>query len=234
MKYDIVYILKNNIETDEIRYSLRSVEKNFPYRKIWFYGGCPEGITPDEHVEMSQKGANKWEKVNSTLKAVCKNDDITEDFWLFNDDFFVMKKTRNIKPYIKGTLQQRVRSINNKHGGVSTKYSRQLAAAMNILVNNNCDQLDYALHIPMLINREKGFETIRRFPMCPMFRSLYGNYWKIGGEIVPDVKVFGNNDFSRDTTFLSTDDKAFERGPAGEYIRNKFNEPSKYEEDAMT
>ena len=38
MKSDIVYILKNGEISDEIIYSIRSVCKNFPYRKIWIYG----------------------------------------------------------------------------------------------------------------------------------------------------------------------------------------------------
>ena len=37
MKHDVVYLLKNNYKsTDELRYSIRSVVKNFPYRKIVF------------------------------------------------------------------------------------------------------------------------------------------------------------------------------------------------------
>ena len=62
-KHDIVYILKNNYTSDELTYSIRSVCKNFPYRKIWFYGGAPEGIMPDVFVEYQQSGNNKWENV---------------------------------------------------------------------------------------------------------------------------------------------------------------------------
>lgn len=234
MKHDIVYILKNNISSDEIRYSLRSVEKNFPYHKIWFYGGCPDGIKPDEYVEVIQSESTKWARATSTIKAACQNDEITEDFWLFNDDFFIMKRIRVVKPMYRGTLQQRVKSIAEKHGGLSTRYSRQLSAAAHLLKLKDLDQLNYALHVPMLINRKKALEVFEAFPDNMMFRSLYGNYWNIGGKNVPDVKVLVDKDYSTETAFLSTSDKSFEKGLVGEYIRNKFNEPSKYEEDAMT
>ena len=71
-KHDIVYILRNDIDSDEIRYSLRSVEKYFPHGKVWFYGGKPAGIEPDEYVKVIQQGASKYAKVTNTLSAVVK------------------------------------------------------------------------------------------------------------------------------------------------------------------
>ena len=47
---DIVYILKNDVEPNELRYSLRTVEKNFPHGRVFFFCGCPQGITPDRFV----------------------------------------------------------------------------------------------------------------------------------------------------------------------------------------
>ncbi len=44
---DVVYILKNDIKSDELRYSLRSVCESFPCRNVVFIGGCPNDITPD-------------------------------------------------------------------------------------------------------------------------------------------------------------------------------------------
>ena len=45
---DVVYVLKSNIDPEELRYSLRSVEKNFPHRYVWFVGSQPEGFKPDK------------------------------------------------------------------------------------------------------------------------------------------------------------------------------------------
>ena len=73
-KYDVVYILKNDIKTDEIRYSLRSIEQNLPHKNVWFVGGQPAGLKPDKALPMKQKGILKWEKARSSLLAICKND----------------------------------------------------------------------------------------------------------------------------------------------------------------
>lgn len=229
MKYDVVYILKNNMESDEIIYSLRSVEKNFPYRKIWFVGGCPGTIAPDVWMNFTQQGETKWQKATSAIAAACKNDDITEDFWLFNDDFFIMKRIRVLKPMIRGTLQQRCKDIEANNNGLQSMYSRQLHKTIHVLKLNGYPQLDYALHVPMLINRRKALEVIDAFPKCPMFRSLYGNYCGIEAETVKDVKVRGMNSWPKDARLLSTDDMSFYHGKVGEYIRESFPDPSKYE-----
>ena len=227
---DIVYILKTNAPPNELRYSLRSVVKNFPYSRVWFYCGCPAGIEPDIFVAHDQIGDNKWEKVRSSLLKIMDNDDISEDFWLFNDDFFVMKPvTEQPPPYICGSLMKRVTGI-EANGGASG-YSRQLFKANKQLLKAGYDTLDYALHIPMLINRKKAKEALELFPDIPMFRSVYGNVAKIGGVVRKDVKVFTNDIFDEDSDYLSTNERSFSEGKVGKYIRECFPQKCKYEQD---
>lgn len=154
-------------------------------------------------------------------------------FWLFNDDFYVLKRVRSEKPYIRGTLQKRVKDIESKHMGMQTAYSRQLRRTIHVLKRNGYKQLDYALHVPMLINRKGAIEVINTFPDSPMFRSLYGNYFDLGGTQIDDVKIQGDGEVPEDAKFLSTNDKSFIKSPVGDYIRSRFTEPSKYESDAQ-
>ena len=81
-KYDIVYCLKEAWTNEELRYSLRSVEENFKYRMVVFYGGCPGKLTPDRHVRVIQSQPTKWERVRNMLYLICDDDELTEDFWL--------------------------------------------------------------------------------------------------------------------------------------------------------
>jgi len=230
VKHDIVYILKNPYDSDELKYSLRSVCKNFPYRKIWIYGGRPDGIEPDEMVELVQHGPNKWQKVSNTIRLICQNEEITPDFWLFNDDFFVMQKVKTVTPMLSGTLWARAKKITNKYGGNDSRYSAQLKETARALRDKGYDRLDYALHVPMLINRKKGLRTLDTFPNYPMFRSLYGNQHKIGGVVVDDVKIQNEIDKPKgNEVFLSTDDSSFEKGVVGRYIREAFPDKCKYE-----
>lgn len=228
-KHDIVYILKNDIRPDELKYSLRSVEQNMTYKAVWFYGGCPAELKPDHYVRLTQHGATKWEKVAETLAVAFRNDDLTEDVWLFNDDFFILKKLTTTQPMVQGSLAYRCQKIKAQEGKPSP-YSEQLMRTLAVLKADGKDRLDYALHVPMLINRKRGLEVLQKFPGVPMFRSLYGNYYKIGGTLTDDVKITDNETVpGKDWRFVSTSDGSFEQGRVGDYIRQTFKDPSKYE-----
>ena len=227
-KHDIVYILKNGIDSDEIRYSLRSVEMNFPHRRVWFYGGKPKGITPDEYVKVIQEGDSRYSKVTNTIKQVCRNNEITDSFWLFNDDFFVMQPiTEEFAPLISGTIEERVQYIINRHGSKS-KYARNLERTGEVLRAKGYGDLCYAIHAPILINRRTALAAMAAFPGESMFRCIYGNYAGGQAQKICDVKVFGNEEPLTDTAFLSTDDAAF-ASTAGRYIRDRYPGASRWE-----
>lgn len=225
-KHDIVYILRNDINesTDELRYSLRSVERNFPYNKIYFYGGKPKGLQPDVQIELQQQGFSRWQKVCNTLHQVCLNDDITPDFWLFNDDFFVIRKqTDDIPVWYKNVSVRKRCDELRKNGGVSF-YQRQLLATANKLSLKGYGDIDYSLHIPMLINRAKALEALNLWSTAPMFRTLYGNYCKLGGILRADVKIQDLETVpDPGADFLSTNEASFKNGEVGKFIRKKFN-----------
>ena len=88
---DIVYILKEDVDPYELTYSLRSVEKNFPHRKVWFVCGQPEGLIPDGRIIHRQHSTIRGERTRESMWKIIRNPDITEEFFLFNDDFFIMK-----------------------------------------------------------------------------------------------------------------------------------------------
>ena len=90
--------------------------------------------------------------------------------------------------------------------------------------------MNYAVHMPMLINKDKAREVLNTFSDVPMFRSLYGNYWSIGGIDRDDVKITKPDVYpDPDTDWLSTSDGSFRYGKVGEFIRVQFPEASKYE-----
>lgn len=91
--YDIVYFVKETPTNDELTYSVRSLV-NFPHNEVWFYGGCPSNLKPDHHVHVKQDQPTKWANIFKMFKMACLNNEITKNFWLFNDDFFVMKKSK--------------------------------------------------------------------------------------------------------------------------------------------
>lgn len=227
-KHDIVYFLKEDIEINELRYSLRSVDQNFPHDRIWFVGGQPNKLIPDVRLAIKQDAHTKWENVRNMLRKVCENDDISEEFWLFNDDFFIMRPWTSEVPLYNDTLENHISHIESRHGNQVTTYTSKLRECKAELERCGYGTLNYAIHCPMLINRKKMLETLDKFPDCPMFRSLYGNMHDIGGVSHKDCKIAGF-DRIEDDDWLSTTDTTFKLGRVGRFIRSRFPEPCRYE-----
>lgn len=234
-KYDIVYFVKDSPVNEELRYSLRSVEQNWSYKNVWFCGGCPDSLKPDKYFRVQQEGVDKWNKVRNMIRRVCENDEITEDFWLFNDDFFVLKQLAGISapPTYNGELIPYIERIERKNGEPDD-YTIRLREAANTLKRAGKTTLNYEVHKPMLINRKKALEVLDKFPATPAFRSLYGNYFGIGGIDRHDMKLkvlkYGKMQMVVDYwDFVSTNDTSFQYGEIGEFIRAKFNKPSRFE-----
>lgn len=223
--YDIVYFVKDTTKNDELRYSLRSLV-NFPHKKVWFYGGCPVGLKPDHHIYVEQNRPTKWENIFMMFKMACKNSKISENFWLFNDDFFIMKPVKDGPNYYEGDLYKRVVTLEDKHNGI-IPYSQQLRYTLMELESMGCTTINYAVHTPMLINREKSRELCNIIN-GPMIRCVYGNYFNIGGENHKDVKIDSKVKQYKDGEYLSTNDKSF-KGVVGNQIKNKFPHKCKYE-----
>lgn len=233
-KYDIVYFVKDAPVNDELVYSLRSVEKNLPYRRVCFCGGCPKNLRPDQQIKVTQDGTSKWNNVRAMIAEICRSDFITDDFWLFNDDFFVLKPMpEDMPPQYNGDLISYVDRIDRKQGH-SDDFTRRLRCAAEILAARGKTTLNYEVHKPMLINRKKALEVMEQFPRTPAFRSIYGNCLNIGGENKHDMKVkvtkFNKLFFVENVwEFVSTDDNSFESGDVGEMIRMRFTERSRFE-----
>ena len=229
---DIVYFVKECETNEELKYSLRSIEKNFTFDKVWFVGGCPIDLVPDGHIKVRQIQPTKWDKTYNLLKVICNNKDVSDDFYLFNDDFFIMKPWKYQTRYC-GELYKFIVDVEGRNKGISG-YSQRLRDQLKLLEQAGCTVKNYGVHTPLKVNKKKALETLKAFPGCPMFRSLYGNYNKIGGANKPDVKISSLDKMpSPDAELLSTTDKSFRVGKVGDYIRKQFPEPSRYEREVV-
>lgn len=228
-KYDIVYFYKYT-KSKELQYSLRSVEAHLPHKSVWIYGDKPDNIEPDHFVDVLQTGFTAWQRTTNMLKDICLNEEITDDFWLFNDDFFILSDVKSIKPIYAGTLQDRIDEIESRHDG-ATVYTLQLKKAQRVLEADGYDTKNYAVHLPILVNKGKALETIEHYPDVPMFRSLYGNMHDIKGrDIHQDVMVIGPHELPKEgQQFVSTSAETFRNTETGMYIQRLFTKPSRFE-----
>lgn len=229
---DIVYVVKDAVYNEELRYSLRSVKENFPHNRLWFYGGKPMYFHPDKLVLVRQQGKTKWDKVRGMLKSIAEDNRITENFVLFNDDFFVMKPVEKLPLYRYGTLEQLCRRVERRNGGRPTEYTQNIERTIKVLKEKGFCTWNFELHVPMLFNRGDLRELIALFPDVRGTRSLYGNLYGDEDNVqdMKDVKIFKTTDLpSEDTPFISTEDLSFSRGKVGKLIKKTFPNKSKWE-----
>ncbi len=227
MPNDLIYILKADIDTEELKYSLRSVEKNFPINRVWFVGGQPEGLEPDIRIPHVQVGNSKWEMIRSSMWKAVNEEELTKDFFLFNDDFFIMEPVDTDKfiNFVDGTLSRRIDEL---HRESMNPYCRTLFKLEQELLTMQEPTMNFDVHLPMLLNKEQVKATLYKCS-SPQMRSAIGNINRLPFVISPDVKVYDLEDEGRGKTYLSTNEKTFNEGNVGRYIRETFKKKSRFE-----
>ena len=230
MNNDVVYLVKDTAYNPELRYSLRSL-KNFPHRKVFFFGGAPQGLIPNKRIPVVQQGPTKYDRTHNLLRLVVDDPDLSDDFWLFNDDFFVMRPLTNPPSALyDGTLEALITRI-EKSFGHQTQYTARLRKTDEYFSH----PLNFEVHVPMLFNKQKLKDILDKYPNYNGVRTIYGALYLSASPCTPivDPKVW-SGDATRlgsiiSSPYLSTDDDSFERGKVGAYIRTHFNRKCRYE-----
>ena len=232
-KLDIVYTLKSGDSGNEIKYSLRSL-KNFPHQKVFIYGGCPKWVRNVQHISVDQDKGNKWANTAKLLMSICNNDNISEDFVWFNDDFFVLKPIERLEYFYDRNLRARVNDFKIILGwNNGNRYTNRLLGASRTLTFAGKNNLNYELHIPIIFNRKKLKMLIERYPTIGAKRSLYGNFFVDNSIERDDVKIYDMRNVPDETwDFVSTSDQSFKEGQVGKWIRKKFNRKCEYEKSS--
>ena len=212
---DIVYILKEEENNTDLRYSLRSVAKYCSgFNNIWFSGYKPSWVkNAAGYIKTSQCGT-KWQNALQNVVNACNTDEISEDFILFNDDFFALKPV-NLSTelnFCRGTIEE---AVMHWICTAQSPWKRAFWQTKELLTKLNCEHLmDFTLHIPMIINKSNFLqmcgltevrEHIKKYKMLS-FRSVYGNLFWTNPTVIPDCKPVRDYDASEKTikgTWLS-------------------------------
>lgn len=242
MTMDFVYLLKHDIEnnSEEFRYSLRSL-CNIPHERVVVIGDKPKWLKNVLHIPVAQD-KTKHENVNANIKAAIADNQISDEFVLMNDDFFIMQPLDKIEPLHFGNMQEVIDHYRERYQE-DTPYIQNMVHAMKLLQSHGyANPYSYELHMPMVMQRSKLKELYEEYDgRLYQFRSYYGNYAQVGGDKVTDVKVFldpTHNDklfndnprkYLASQQYLSATGGAFKKGIVGEFIRNVFVEKSSYE-----
>ena len=208
---DVVYICRSG-DNEELRYSIRSAVKNLKFDNLWVVGGKPDWYTGN-YLEVLQN-KSKYTNARNNLRAICNSSQISSSFILMNDDFYVINKVDSV-PYMHGGKLSKKISLYQELTG-KTRYVLMLKKTFaNLSRRLGNDILDYELHVPMIMEKEK---LLRVIEVPDFWRSRYGNMFSVGGVEIEDVKVYSSGGLVKKSSsqdmfkydYLSSNDDSFE------------------------
>ena len=179
---------------------------------------------------------NKYKNTTASLKRVCANPELSDEFILMNDDFFVLKPiTDPVKELnlCRGPIEKVIQEYKKRYHNVVMPYIQGMQQTKIFLEDIGIKTpLSYELHIPMVLNKHKVLEMFN-LPHLDSIqvihkRSLYGNLYLTGSKEINDVKVLIDYFYQLGTDkFLSTEDNSFSR--CRSFLNDLFPDKSEYE-----
>lgn len=227
---DIVCPVRPGEVNDELRWSLRSIEANYPHGRVWIVGHKPSWLTWVHHIPGNTQTFRHANVFHNILTA-CRHPDIPDEFVVFNDDFFVTTPVTETPTQYRCTLREHLRipKLRQNPGGW---WATSLRTTLKCLLERGVEEpLSYELHTPFLVNKHLMARTLAEFVDMapdnpPQWRTLYGNLNNIGGVQAADCKMSRPGPIH--TPFHSTDDSSW-RMYFGARLKTMFPHPSRYE-----
>lgn len=228
---DAVYVCREG-ENPELRFSMRTLQ-NVALDNVWIFGGAPRWINPDfvTHVQRRQNNTPAA-STRGHIKAACLNDDVSDPFMLWNDDFYAMRLVGEIPMYHRGPLAQQISKLSH----YSSPWVKGMRATLAALKDEGFeDPLSYSVHLPLIVYKEIMLEAIFRADEANVrhfhLRTFYGNLLNPECPIYhEDPKVLRRNDPFPEGAWLSSSPNSF-RSHCEPVLRYLFPYASPYEKE---
>lgn len=229
-RLDLVYPVRPGDVNEELRFSLRSVEANYPHGRIWLVGDMPNWVTGVEFIPGNTQ-PHMRANIYHNLLAVCRHPKVADEFVIFNDDFFVTEPVEGTPMSYRSTLREHLDlpRLRTTQGWWKDSLTTTLICLQAVGID---DPLSYELHVPFPVNKAKMLATLEQFKNVtpanpPQWRSLYGNLHATNPVKAGDSKVFRPGPLR--TPYHSTTDVSWRNFRTT--FRTLFPEPSPYELD---
>jgi hypothetical protein len=190
---DIVYLTSNNrsnkYQHEELRYSLRSLEKHVSgIGDVYMIGVKPEWVQNINFIrEYDVYKKNKDANIILKVHVACVTPQISSPFLFVNDDHFF---TRDIEAskfpnYHKGDAW-----LNSKN----PKYRQRMTNTRTGLVKKGLLLRNYDIHTPILIDKQRFIEIFRLWGWSSespgiVMKSVYANSAGLLGIEIEDCKL---------------------------------------------
>lgn len=207
-------------KTEEIHLTIQSIVNNLDHRYIYVLGDDPN-IENVIYIPQDKRGVSPQHDVELNIRKALQLEDLSEEFYLFNDDMYVLKKTNNIPLYHAGEIDDVIKEKSQVN--ITKRYAENLKQTKLWLISRGyTDLLAYTLHIPTVMNKKdrlkvsdmilKDLQNGKRL----LSKTIYFNMFIQPSAIHSDVKIYSTE---QPQDFASTvDNNQF----GIEYVRSKL------------
>lgn len=180
---DIIYPnVERFVQWEELKYSLRSLEKNLVDVKfrVWIVGELPAWINEEEVFFIPVEYTGETPRIDILHKhmAVINHPDIGEEYIWMNDDIYLVNKVM----YADLCLPVAVNDLKNNVSILSpqTLWGRDNIRSLKLLQEEGLSTWNYGVHIPHRFEKSKLKLLIEKYNMLVdpiVLTQLYYNYW---------------------------------------------------------
>lgn len=225
---DVVLPVRPGDQNEELRFTLRALEANYPHAGVWIVGYKPSWVTNVEFLpgnNAPHKRANLWHN----LLTACEHPGLSDTVVITNDDIYITQPVQRIPVLYRGFLAEHLAMRRVRLGAPWWRESLTTTQIMLQTLGFEHPR-SYELHTPFVCEKQVMAETLRRFAGItphnpPQWRTLYGNIHQIGGTQSVDGKAYRAGPIQE--PFHSTEDAGFRH--FAKQFQQLFPEPSRYE-----
>ncbi len=183
-------------DTTELKYALRSLEKNFKdLGEVYIIGHKPKWLKNVNHIDYDDLYPdNKGACIISKLIFACDCPQISKDFLFVSDDQLMLKtmSSKDIKPYYIYDLKD------FKFSGENKFWMQCLRNVKEIMEIEGLPCYNYEPHAPMVINKEKFRFIMNRYDwrrvLYPTLSLYFNSIIKNHKQLPDNYRVFYANE----------------------------------------
>lgn len=228
---DVVIPYKKTHDDLELRYALRSIEKNLEgLGLIFIVGDKPDWIQNVQYIPNTNRD-HKGVNVGHALRMAMWREDLSENFLIWHDDMFLLERIKDIPVWHGKSIKEFSKTYNSIYP--TSYYTRKIDDT-----DIDKELPHFELHIPMMANKILLSNQLRDEPRARRYlmRTLYfiENVPEDQWEYHEDVKIHsysgsrGWQDNERFKTFVSSADNVF-LGVVYPILKDMFPDKSIYE-----